>query len=93
MAFSDPDRAVAAVQRAQELSLETRVVSVAPATGSAERLAAALRAAPLPVICRVRGGCVLLDVRTLLPGDDERVATALAGALAGSAFEGDGAIP
>ena len=88
----EPERSRAGGGSLPELALETRVVSVEPAAGSAERLAGALRSAPVPVIARVRGACVLLDVRTLLPGDDERVAAALAGALSGGAFEAGKAI-
>jgi L-seryl-tRNA(Ser) seleniumtransferase len=49
--------------------------------GGAERLAAALRAAPVPVIGRVRGDAVLLDARTLLPGDAEDCEASLATVL------------
>jgi L-seryl-tRNA(Ser) seleniumtransferase len=57
------------------------VVAVAPDCG-AESLVAALRGAPVPVLARVREGRVLLDVRTLLPGDEESLEAALAAALA-----------
>jgi L-seryl-tRNA(Ser) seleniumtransferase len=49
--------------------------------GEAERLAAALRAARIPVIAGVRGGTVILHVRTLLPGDEKLAAASLAEAL------------
>jgi L-seryl-tRNA(Ser) seleniumtransferase len=49
--------------------------------GGAERLAAALRAAPVPVVGRVRGDAVLLDARTLLPGDAEDCEASLATVL------------
>jgi L-seryl-tRNA(Ser) seleniumtransferase len=42
-----------------------------------EELAAALRAAEPPVIGRIREDALLLDVLTLLPGEDELVAEAL----------------
>jgi L-seryl-tRNA(Ser) seleniumtransferase len=48
----------------------------------AEELAARLRAAPVPVIARVRDGLVLLDVRTLLADDEDAVEAALASARA-----------
>ncbi len=56
------------------------VVALEPASG-AERLAARLRAAPVPVLPRVREGRLLLDVRTLLPGDEHDVEIALGDAL------------
>ena len=40
-----------------------------------------LRAAPVPVLARVREDRVLVDVRTLLPGDDEWVEQALGSAV------------
>jgi L-seryl-tRNA(Ser) seleniumtransferase len=49
--------------------------------GGPERLAAALRAAPVPVVGRVRGDALLLDARTLLPGDAEDCEAALATVL------------
>jgi L-seryl-tRNA(Ser) seleniumtransferase len=52
--------------------------AVALRGGSAEALAAALRARPVPVLGRVRGEALLLDVRTLLPGDAEDCEAALA---------------
>jgi L-seryl-tRNA(Ser) seleniumtransferase len=47
----------------------------------AERLASRLRRAATPVLGRVRDDRVILDVRTLLPGDDTRVEAAFAEAL------------
>jgi L-seryl-tRNA(Ser) seleniumtransferase len=51
---------------------------------SAEGLARGLREATPPVLARIREDRVLLDVRTLLPGDDEALERALAMALKGS---------
>ena len=48
----------------------------------AEDLAAGLRAAVVPVIARVQGGLVLLDVRTLLPDDEIAVEAAVVHACA-----------
>ena len=42
-------------------------------------LSAALRAAPAPIFSRVNGGKVLLDFRTLLPGEEALVLEALEG--------------
>jgi len=47
------------------------------AGGGAEAIARALRHAPVPVIGRVAGDRVLLDARTLLPGDDADVEAAV----------------
>jgi seryl-tRNA(Sec) selenium transferase len=41
---------------------------------SAENLEALLRRASPPVIARVEGGHVLLDLRTVLEGQDEQIA-------------------
>jgi len=60
--------------------LESRAVALGGAIG-AERLCAALRRGPVPVIARVRGDRVQLDARTLLPGDPALVAAALRRAL------------
>ena len=46
--------------------------------GRRERAASRLRNAPVPVVGRVEDGRVLLDARTLLPGDDEAIETAFA---------------
>jgi L-seryl-tRNA(Ser) seleniumtransferase len=46
-----------------------------------ETLAAGLRTAPVPVIASVRDGRVMLHVRTLLAGDEKRIALALAHCL------------
>ena len=49
----------------------------------AEALAARLRAAEPPVVGRVHEGALLLDARTLLPGDEEAVVEALREAARG----------
>jgi L-seryl-tRNA(Ser) seleniumtransferase len=51
--------------------------------GGVDDLAAALRAGEVPVLGRVQKEALLLDARTLLPGDDEIVERALARALVG----------
>ena len=51
------------------------------AAGGATQLASRLRSAAVPVLGRVRDGRLLLDVRTLLDGDEERVVAALGEAL------------
>jgi L-seryl-tRNA(Ser) seleniumtransferase len=45
--------------------------------GGPDALAAALRAAPVPVIARVAEESLLLDARTLLAGDDDAIEAAL----------------
>ena len=47
-------------------------------------LAAPLRVGHLPVVGRVEGGLLLLDLLALDPGDDDRLASAVKAALAGS---------
>jgi len=52
---------------------------------TAEELAARLRMAPVPVLARVHADHVLLDVRTLLPGDEGALETAVSEACAAPA--------
>ena len=52
---------------------------------SAEALAARLRMAPVPVLARVRAEHVLLDVRSLLPDDENALEAAVAAACAAPA--------
>lgn len=49
----------------------------------AESLAAGFRAAPVPVIAAIRDGVVVLHTRTLLAGDEKRIASAFALCLCG----------
>ena len=63
----------------------------ASAQRSAESLAAALRTASIPVIANIRDGQVVLHVRTLLEGDERRIAASLAEALSAGAGPKDGA--
>ncbi len=62
------------------LELASWVVAVEPAAG-AERVAGRLRAAPVPVVARVRDARLLIDVRTLLDGDAEALEEAFRLAL------------
>jgi len=57
-------------------TLESTAVSLSADQG-ASRLAAALRAAPIAVIGRIADDRVLLDARTLLPGDDVDIEVAV----------------
>lgn len=63
------------------VTIESRAVAVS-ATAGADVLAARLRAAAVPVIGIVQAGRLLLDVRTLLPGDEALVQRAVTEALA-----------
>ncbi|MGI9590205.1 MAG: L-seryl-tRNA(Sec) selenium transferase, partial [Myxococcota bacterium] len=59
------------------------VVAVSPPAGlGAERVAARLRSARLPVVARVRDDELLFDVRTLLDDEEAAVEQALREALA-----------
>jgi L-seryl-tRNA(Ser) seleniumtransferase len=54
-------------------------------SASAEELAARLRSAAVPVIARVHDASVRIDVRCLLPGDEDAIETAAAAACAAPA--------
>lgn len=61
---------------APHVFLPTRVAAVRPLERSVGSLAAALRAGDPPVFARIQEGRLLLDPRTLLEGDDERLVEA-----------------
>jgi L-seryl-tRNA(Ser) seleniumtransferase len=58
--------------------LPTILISLSHADLSADRLSTVLRSGNPPVITRVEEGRVLLDLRTVFPGQDANLATALA---------------
>ncbi len=62
--------------------LPTRVVTVRPARLEAGEAARRLRLLPLPLFLRVREGALLLDPRTLQPGEEPEAVAALAAVLA-----------
>ena len=64
-------------------TLPTRLVSIDAdaATGGAEELARRLRTGAPPALGRIEGGRLLLDLRTVLPGQDAALRAALAAAL------------
>jgi L-seryl-tRNA(Ser) seleniumtransferase len=64
--------------------LPSRALALAVASLSAQDLEIQLRRASTPVIGRVERGVVLLDLRTLLPGDQETIMTVLAEVLSDS---------
>ncbi|HTA50674.1 MAG TPA: L-seryl-tRNA(Sec) selenium transferase, partial [Verrucomicrobiae bacterium] len=57
--------------------LPTRLLAMTCEGLSADELAALLRRSEPPIIARVEEGRVLLDLRTVLPGEDAQVAAAL----------------
>jgi L-seryl-tRNA(Ser) seleniumtransferase len=63
-------------------NIPTRLVAVRPKTMSLDALAAALRRHEPPVFARIQDDRVLVDPRTLRPGDEDVVLEALAAALA-----------
>ena len=65
-----------------QASLPSRALTLAVASLPSQELEARLRQAATPVIARVEQGVVWLDVRTLLPGDEAAILTALEEALA-----------
>jgi L-seryl-tRNA(Ser) seleniumtransferase len=75
-----PERSLVGGGSVPGCELPTWVVAI-EAPGGAERVAARLRGAPVPVLTRVREGRVLIDVRTLLEDDDVLVEEALAASL------------
>jgi L-seryl-tRNA(Ser) seleniumtransferase len=60
----------------------TRLLSISSKKRSASRLEAALRAGDPPVVARVQEGRLLLDLRTVLPEEDEAVSARLLAVLA-----------
>jgi L-seryl-tRNA(Ser) seleniumtransferase len=69
--------------------LPTRIISLVLSGLSAEQLGARLRQGEPPVLTRIHDQQVLIDVRTLLPGEEELVLQAVEGVLAGRP-RGDG---
>ncbi|HKU27224.1 MAG TPA: L-seryl-tRNA(Sec) selenium transferase [Candidatus Sulfotelmatobacter sp.] len=58
-------------------TLRTRLLALESAEFSAEELSTRLRHCDPPIIARVEGGRVLLDLRTVLPEQDQIIAAAL----------------
>jgi seryl-tRNA(Sec) selenium transferase len=56
-------------------------VAIRHSRESAERLEARLRALDPPVVARIENDCVVLDLRTITPQLDERLAELVAFAL------------
>ncbi len=70
--------AVAGGGTGAESTLPSMAVALRHPKLSADDVAAALRSRSLPVIARIEGGRVLLDLRTVNPDEDSAVAAALA---------------
>jgi L-seryl-tRNA(Ser) seleniumtransferase len=79
-AHVEADRSYAGGGSLPEHALESTVVRIDAPIG-AERLAARLRAGRPPVLARVHDGRTVLDVRTLLDGDEDGLVYALIQAL------------
>ena len=60
-------------------ALPTRMVRLTPSAESAARLEARLRGLPSPVVARIEQDRVILDLRTVLPEQDDLLADALSG--------------
>ncbi len=58
-------------------TLPSRALAVRSATISADELARRLRQSATPIVARVEDDCVLLDLRTVEPAQDEIIITAL----------------
>lgn len=71
-----PQRSQPGSGSAPDVFLDTFAVRLAPADGRADRLARRLRAGDPAVFARVHEEALWLDVRTLLPGDAERLVQA-----------------
>jgi L-seryl-tRNA(Ser) seleniumtransferase len=68
-----------------ERNIPTRVVSLRHAKLSADELGAALRAHEPPIFTRIQEDRVLIDPRTLLPGDADEIEKAARGVQTGCA--------
>ena len=60
-----------------------RSAGIALDTSDADALAARLRTGEPPVVARIERGAVLLDARTVLPGEDGALVEAVSGAVSG----------
>jgi L-seryl-tRNA(Ser) seleniumtransferase len=76
-----PDHSYAGGGSLPTLALPTWTVTVTVSGIQAADLALALRRRSVPVIARIRDESLLLDVRTLLPDDQEPLAAAVADAI------------
>ena len=63
------------------LELDSYVCAISPASLTAEQLAGRLRRTDPPVVGRIHKGRLLLDARTILPGETEEIVSAMKQAL------------
>jgi L-seryl-tRNA(Ser) seleniumtransferase len=63
-------------------TLATRLLAVESSLAGADAIESRLRALATPVIARIENGCVVLDLRTVAPDQDESLAGLLRSALA-----------
>ncbi len=68
---------------APDIALPSFALAIRPREVSADALARSLREAVPPIVVRIDDDAVLLDLRTVLPGEDEEVARALEATLCG----------
>ena len=76
----EPDRGFVGGGSLPGFALDSWVVTLRTSVGAGQ-LSERLRAAPLPVIARLRDDALVIDVRTLLEGDEDAVEQALGLAL------------
>ncbi len=69
---------------APEQGLPSVSIKLRPMSLSASEMARRLRAGSPPVMARIQDDEVRLDLRTVFPGQDEALASAIAGAIAGA---------
>jgi L-seryl-tRNA(Ser) seleniumtransferase len=77
---AEPDRGFVGGGSMPGFELDSWVV-VLRASASVERISKRLRAAPVPVVARLRGDALIFDVRTLLEDDEDAIEQALGFAL------------
>jgi len=73
---AEPDRAFVGGGSMPGFELDSWVVALRT-TASAAKIAQHLRAAPVPVIARLRDDALIFDVRTLLEGDEDAIEQAI----------------
>jgi L-seryl-tRNA(Ser) seleniumtransferase len=68
---------------APDIALPSFALALKTQTHSAEALARRLRESSPPIVARIEDGALLLDLRTVLPGEDDEIEQALLKALSG----------
>lgn len=67
-------------------------VALAPVGGDVQALDGRLRSAPVPVLGRIEEGRLLVDLRTVLPRQDQRLVEAIVGATTSTVQRGQDAV-